>query len=104
MPQDRMEDDRKNALARKAEEAERLANENRQQARERERYNAACEGAIRLAMELERKLMKLEADLSALRSFSALAPQSRHVNRATLPHTRPGGLSPEPEISAPRQA
>ena len=51
-----MEDDRKNALARKAEEAERFANENRRQAEERERYKAACEGAIKLAMELERKV------------------------------------------------
>jgi hypothetical protein len=40
------EDDQKNALAREAEEAERLANENRRQAEERERYNAACELAI----------------------------------------------------------
>ena len=47
-----MKDDQKNALARKAEEAERLANENRRRAEERERYNAACE----LAMELERKV------------------------------------------------
>ena len=42
-----MEDDQKNEL-----EAERLANENRRQAEERERYNAACE----LAVELERKV------------------------------------------------
>jgi hypothetical protein len=51
-----MEDDRKNALARKAEEAERVANENQRQAEERERYKAACEGAIKLAMELEREV------------------------------------------------
>jgi hypothetical protein len=49
-------DDQKNALARKAEEAERLANENRLQAEERERYKAVFEGAIKLAMELERKV------------------------------------------------
>jgi hypothetical protein len=41
-----MEVDQKNALARKAEEAERLANENRRQAEKRERYNAACELAM----------------------------------------------------------
>ncbi len=46
------EDDQKNALARKAEEAERLANEKRGQAEERERYKAA----INLAKQLERKV------------------------------------------------
>ena len=51
-----IEEDRKKALARKAEEAERLANENRLQAEERERYKAVFEGAIKLAMELERKV------------------------------------------------
>ena len=47
-----MEVDQKNVLARKAEEAERLENENRRQAEERERYSAV----IKLAMELERKV------------------------------------------------
>jgi hypothetical protein len=41
-----MEDDQKNALARKAKEAERLANENRRQAEERKRHNAAYELAM----------------------------------------------------------
>jgi hypothetical protein len=47
-----MEDNQKNALAGKAEEVERLANEKRRQAEERERYKAA----IKLAKELERKV------------------------------------------------
>ena len=41
-----MEVDQKNALARKAEEAQRRANENRRQAEERKRYNAECELAM----------------------------------------------------------
>ena len=45
------EDDQKNALARKAEETERFANEKRRQ-EERERYKAA----IKLAKQLERKV------------------------------------------------
>jgi hypothetical protein len=40
----------------KAEEAERLANQKRREAEQRERYKGACEGAIKLAVELERKV------------------------------------------------
>ncbi len=50
-------------LARKAEEAERFANEDRRQAEERERYKAGCEGAIKLAMELERKVDEMAPHL-----------------------------------------
>ena len=85
-----MEDDRKNALARKVEEAERLANENRRQAEERERYKAACE----LAMELERKVDETrrvdvyDRLVVAIGEFMGGPQDELDAPQSRLPHTR----------------
>lgn len=89
-------EDQKNELARKAEQAERLADEKRRQAEERERYKLQSN----LPRNSNGRLMKLKAEPSALWPLAALAPQSRHVASHATGGVGYGRESANPAVEA----